>query len=91
MKGIAHISFEGGAFFMPAKTPYEREVLFDFLNQTTKRHGRARLALNHHGWTVNSQGYERQRCASCHRWPQGVTYSRGRRTLCLRCARRDIV
>lgn len=82
MEGVAHISFEGGSCFLPASTPYERDVLFEFLSQSTNRHGLTRLALNHQGWTISRQRGEQERCASCHRWLHGVTYAHGNRALC---------
>ena len=91
MKGVARISFEGGSCLLPAKTPYEREVLFEFLKQSTNRHGHARLALNQQGWIISRIGCKQQRCASCHGWLRGVTYAQGNRALCTRCARRDIL
>jgi hypothetical protein len=90
MEDVARISFEGGSCFLPASTPYERDVLFEFLNQTTSRYGRTRLALNHQGWTMSRQRDELGRCASCHRWLHGVIYARGNRALCEHCARRYI-
>jgi hypothetical protein len=90
MNGVAHISFAGGSCFLPTDTPYEREVLFDFLRQSANRHGHARLALNQQGWVISQRGRTQQRCASCHGWLQAVTYARGGRALCTRCARRDI-
>ena len=29
MKGVAHVSFQGGGLIVPAQTPYERQLLFD--------------------------------------------------------------
>lgn len=90
VEDVAHISFEGGSCFLPASTPYEWDVLFEFLNQSTNRHGWTRLALNHQGWTISRQRGERERCASCHRWLHGVTYAHGNHALCEHCARRYI-
>lgn len=39
MTDVAHLSFRGGGLLLPAHTPYERELLIEYIEATTKRHG----------------------------------------------------
>ena len=41
MKGIAHVSFQGGGLIVPAQTPYERQLLFEHVEASAKQHGPA--------------------------------------------------
>jgi len=91
MKGVARISFQGGALFVPAKTPYDREVLFEHLDLYAKRHGTVRVELNRREWTVTKSSVgERSLCADCNRRLDALTYALGGRALCASCARRDV-
>ena len=91
MKGVARISFHGGALFVPAKTPYEREVLFEHLDLYAKRHGIVRVELNRHEWTVcRREGDKLLLCSDCSRRLDSLSYALGGRTLCAFCAKRDV-
>jgi hypothetical protein len=91
MKGVARISFQGGALFVPAKTPYDRELLFEHLDLYARRHGTVRVELNRRELTVRKADAERPpTCAVCSRRLDTLTYALGGRTLCGYCARRDV-
>lgn len=91
MKGVARISFPGGALFVPAKTPYDRELLFESLDLYARRHGTVRVELNRRQMTVTrSNGPQPLTCAACDRPLDLLTYALGSRTLCGDCARRDV-
>jgi hypothetical protein len=92
VKGVARISFQGGALFLPVKTPYDREVLFEHLDLYAKRHGAVRVELNRREWTVKrSNGEESVTCEVCDRRLDFLTYALlGGRTLCAFCAKRDV-
>ena len=91
MKGVARISFQGGALFVPVKTPYDREVLFEHLDLYAKRHGMVRVELNRREWTVfKTNGAEVPVCEVCDRRLDALTYALGGRTLCAFCAKRDV-
>jgi hypothetical protein len=68
MKGFAHISFAGGGLIVPAQTPYERELLVEHIEASTRRHGSVQLEVNRRHWTVVSlsKGH-REGCATCSR------------------------
>ena len=90
MKGVARISFDGGGLFLPAKTPYEREVLFEHVDRYAKRHGRVCVELNRREWNVSVSNSQPGRCTACERPLDHLTYALGGRSLCLSCARREL-
>ena len=89
MKGVAHISFEGGGLIVPAQTPYEREMLFEHVEVSTKRYGRVWLDVNRGHWTISLRNGDREACASCSRW-LNLIYRFDGQTLCGQCARRAL-
>jgi hypothetical protein len=90
MKGVARISFQGGALFVPVKTPYDREVLFEHLDLYAKRHGTVRVELNSRNWTVKAAGDSARVCEVCEKRLDVLTYLLGGRVLCGFCAKRDV-
>ncbi|GIW41697.1 MAG: hypothetical protein KatS3mg076_2274 [Candidatus Binatia bacterium] len=90
MKGVARISFRGGALFVPVKTPYERELLFEHLDLYARRHGRVRLELNRKEWEVTLANGHAEQCTSCKRRLDTLTYALGNRRICAQCAKRDL-
>ena len=77
MSGIAHLSFKGGGLVLPVHTPYERELLVEHIEASTKRHGRSRLELNRRRWVIRTNEGVRAVCASCSQWPDEFTYPSG--------------
>jgi len=76
MNDIAHLSFRGGGMVLPANTPYERELLVECVEATTKRYGRLRLEVDGQHWTIRrSNGIPV--CGSCSQWPDDLTYPGG--------------
>jgi hypothetical protein len=67
MKGIAHVSFQGGGLILPAHTPYDRELLFEHVEASAKQHGGVRLDWRHQHWTVSVSNGQREVCAACRR------------------------
>ena len=90
MKDVAHISFEGGRLIIPVHTPYERQMLIEHLEVSTKRHGRIRLDINRRRWTVSMNNGTGEVCTSCTRWPDNLTYRSDGQSLCRHCARRAL-
>jgi hypothetical protein len=43
---IARIHMDGGALLLPARTPYEREVVFDHVRHRLRLHGSVQLEMN---------------------------------------------
>lgn len=90
MKGFAHICFEGGGLILPVQTPYERELLFEHVEVSAKRHGCVRLDVNRRHWTINMPNGLREACAGCREWLDTLTYRFDAQTLCSECARRAL-
>ena len=90
MKGIARLSFHDGGLFLPVKTPYDHEVLFEYADRYAKRHGRVRLELDRHECVARLPGEQPETCVSCGQRLDSVRYDIGGRTLCRFCARRDL-
>ncbi|MBI4516424.1 MAG: hypothetical protein HY699_11490 [Deltaproteobacteria bacterium] len=77
MNGTAHITFKGGGLILPARTPYERELLVEYIEASVRRHGRLLLDVNRGQWTISKRQGLRTVCASCSRWPGEFTYPGG--------------
>jgi hypothetical protein len=89
MKGIAHVSFQGGGLIVPAHTPYERELLFEHVEASAKQRGGVRLDWRHQQWTVRVSNGQREVCAACRRALNNLmTYRFDGRILCAWCARK---
>jgi hypothetical protein len=90
MKDVAHISFEGGGFIIPVETPYDRELLFEHAEESTKRHGSVRLDIDRRHWTITTRDGPAMVCATCPRWPEKLTYRFDGKSICRQCARRAL-
>jgi hypothetical protein len=90
MKSVAHISFEGGGLIVPAQTPYERELLFEHVEVSTKRHGCVQLDVNRAHWTISLRNGDREACAACSRCLDSLIYRFEGQILCGQCARRAL-
>jgi hypothetical protein len=90
MTEVAHISFEGGGLIVPAHTPYDRQLLFEHLEVSTRQHGAVRLAFNHRLWTISATTGQHGVCTACRRSLDGRTYRFDGQTLCGPCARRTL-
>ena len=89
MKGIAHLSLQGGGLFLPAHTPYDRQLLFEHVEASAKRHGDVRLDWRHQHWTVSLSNGQREVCAACRRSLNNLmTYRFDGLILCAWCARK---
>lgn len=90
MKGVAHVSFEGGGLIVPAHTPYQRELLFEHVEASTKRRGDVQLRLNGRHWTISSSATPLEVCTGCPRSLDKLTYRFDAQALCGHCARRAV-
>ena len=62
-KGIAHVSFPGGGMFLPARSPYDRETLKEYVIHTVRVNGRVQVLVDDQRWFVH--GSTSGRCAGC--------------------------
>jgi len=90
LKGIAFISFPGGGLVLPARTPYEREMLFQHVKQCANRYGRIRLTFNRLEWTVEFLSGGAITCTACNKSIEALVYESSGRKLCAHCAGRAI-
>ncbi len=51
-EGIAHISFRGGAAFLPARNPYDRETLIEHVTHAIRAQGRVQVLIEDQVWHV---------------------------------------
>jgi hypothetical protein len=90
MKGVARISFQGGALLVPARTRYDQQIAFEHASTYARRYGLVRLELERKKFTISVvPGNERRVCARCDYPLENLTYALGGHGLCLRCARAD--
>lgn len=90
MKDIARLVFPDGGVVLPVKTPYDREVLFEYADQFAKRHGRVRIELGRTRCVARLCTGRHEHCASCGCRLDRVSYALSAQTLCRFCARRDL-
>lgn len=86
--GMARISFEGGALLLPARQPYDCELVFQAATSYARRYGVVLLELQGHPITVTSSSEaEADPCAACARERGALTFHVAGRALCIDCAR----
>jgi len=91
MQPMARIAIDGGALYLAASTPYERELMLEHIAQYARRHRQARLELDRHHWLITTPtASPAVVCQRCNEPPRWLAYTEGRRTLCQACAREDI-
>jgi hypothetical protein len=88
MTTIACIRFDDGALIMPARSGYDRELVFEEAQFYARRHGTVRLELGARTMVIRSiEIGARQRCASCEKNIAATSFSIDSRPLCRRCIR----
>jgi hypothetical protein len=87
MRGVAHISFAGGGVFLPARNPYDREILVEHVADRVRSKGELQVALDDHCWSVCMSDVGAS-CASCGAALDSACYSvaNGLAAYCVRCA-----
>jgi len=65
-KGVAHISFAGGGVFLPARSPYDRQVLAEHVGERVQAKGQVQVLLDDQRWIVRrNRNPFTARCAKC--------------------------
>jgi hypothetical protein len=65
-KAIAHLSFPGGGMFLPARSPYDRQMLLEHIANRVRSKGRVQVLLDEQRWMVHlNRGTPRTSCSSC--------------------------
>lgn len=85
---VARICSVSGALIVPVETAYERELLFESVEQSTRRYGTVCLTLGRCRWTVTVAAGSSQLCTACSHVADPLIYTRARWRLCAICARR---
>ena len=88
MRGVARISDAGGGIVMPARSPYDRELLLDCLRQRLHRNASVRLELDGRRWSVTLPDVPpRPDCARCRRVARlyGINDARAGGPVCVAC------
>jgi hypothetical protein len=85
--GIAHISFAGGSTFVPARSPYDRELLVENVLDRVRVKGRVQVLLSNERWLV-CQARGGCQCAACGGGTDAPCYRTGAAdsALCVSCA-----
>jgi hypothetical protein len=64
--GIAHVSFRGGGLFLPARTPYDRQLLAEHVAARVRCSGQVQVLLEDQRWLVSrSSPRGSARCGRC--------------------------
>jgi hypothetical protein len=84
---VVALLFSGGGVILTAQTPYDREVLADYVLDCARRNHNVRLAIGRETWRVEARGGDRLVCSQCHRpLPETRCYASERQTVtCVRC------
>ena len=85
--GIAHISFVGGSTFVPARSPYDRELLVENVLDRVRVKGRVQVLMSNERWLVCRTRGACQ-CATCGGGTDAPCYRAGsaESALCVLCA-----
>ena len=84
---IARIQMDGGALLLPARTPYEREVVLDHVRHRLRICGFVHLEMNGRRCKIEPIAFTPgATCASCTRRVGTVACRIGAQMLCIECA-----
>jgi len=87
MRGVAHISFAGGGVFLPARNPYDREILAEHVADRVRCKGEVQVALDDRCWSVSLSAVGAS-CSHCGHPLDSACSSptSGVDVLCVKCA-----
>jgi len=89
MRGIAHISFVGGGVFVPARNPYDRQLLVEHVAERTRAKGKVQVTVDDRCWSVSlNRPAMTVWCSGCGRSLEAACLSsvHDGPTFCLSCA-----
>jgi len=64
-EGVAHVSFPGGGIFLPARNPYDRQVLMEHVTNHLEPDGEVQVLIDGHRWLVRRRRDSPSRCLRC--------------------------
>jgi hypothetical protein len=88
-KGIAHLSFAGGGMFIPARSPYDRQLLAEHVLNRVRLKGSVQVLVDDRRWLVNLLRHRRASgCSRCGCSVTSVCSDAAADTVvyCVRCA-----
>jgi|JRYF01.1.fsa_nt_gb hypothetical protein len=87
-RGIAHVSFKGGGICVPARSPYDRQLLAEQVMSQCRSKGTVQVLLDDDRWMVHTHiGAGPVYCVQCGRRSNSVCYSESHNgTFCVACA-----
>ncbi len=81
--GVAHISFVGGGVFLPARSPYDRQMLAEHIGERVQAKGQVQVLMGDRRWIIHrNRGPLAARCARCGMAAATACYTRGREEIC---------
>jgi hypothetical protein len=84
--GIAHVSFTGGSAFVPARSPYDRELLVENVRDRVRLRARVQVLVSDERWLVCRAPGGGQ-CTACGGGTRENCYRAGiAEALCVHCA-----
>src|SRR5262245_15135373 len=87
---VAKISFDAGALVLPAKDPYDRELVFEQADFYARRHGSVALQIGRAEiWAARSASEPGLVCAHCHQPLRTVRFELDEQLFCTPCAKRS--
>ena len=87
MPGIAHVSFAHGGTFLPARTPYDRQILTEYVAAFTRTKGEVQVLIDRQRWLISGTFDAPVSCERCgFSTPQACTRPPHTSVLCLTCA-----
>lgn len=89
MRGMAHISFSGGGVFLPARNPYDREMLVEHVSERVRSRGAVQVALDDRHWSVcRSHATSGTCCSGCGHSLDWTCYASAKDGIayCVKCA-----
>lgn len=92
MEGIAHVSFPGGGMFLPARSPYDRQILIEHIAARARANQPVQVLVDDLRWMVYVRsGRARAHCAACGCLLHSACYATALHDegYCLACAFRD--
>jgi hypothetical protein len=86
MSQIAHIHFGHGSLLLPARDPYDRQVVFEQVEFYARKHGAVALRLGRVAMRVaRSEAESRPVCMECGETVGPIDYHVGERRFCSSC------
>lgn len=84
---IARIQMDGGALLLPARTPYEREVVLDHVRHRLRLYGFVHLEMNGRRCRIEAIAHTAgTACAGCTRRVGTLACRFGAQMFCIDCA-----